>query len=180
MKLAWALAGLLLLAGCVAPETTNGSDDGASSGGSNGLLPQEHDTNTSDPKAPGVVLEGSLKECDEGLCIDAIARNEGPHTYQISSICVDPWDDRMEQDGEPVWHREPMAVCLAFGVKPFAPGDEVRFEATWNGTLWDDGTYVDAPPGSYDWIAQFTLYEGDDGDGRHDLELVFPVVIGAT
>jgi hypothetical protein len=188
MKLAWALAGLLLLAGCVAPENPDGNDNGAiptpphngAPGNGQGLLPQEHETNATDPRVPGVILEGTMEACPAGFCLDAIARNQGPHTYQISSICVDPWGDRMEADGQHVHHREPMAVCLAFGVKPFAPGDEVPFQATWNGTLWDDGVYVEAPQGSYDWIAHFTLFEGDDGEGRHDLELVFPVIIGAT
>lgn len=169
------LVAAFLLAGCA------GTPDDAGGGGS-GFAPQSgHDEDT-DPAAPGLVLEGDLRECEAGVCVDAEARNEGEATYHISDFCVPPWSESMQRDGEGVQHREPMAHCLGFGTEPFGPGDVITHNTSWDGTLWDadSESYHDAPQGAYQWTINFRAWEDGQGGDAHDLAITFTVIVGET
>lgn len=179
------VAVLLLLAGCAepgaAPDDAAGGDQApdGTAGDAPPFAPQQgHDRATHDD----VVVEGDMATCEAGFCIDAEARNEGDRTYHVSSICVSPWSDRMERDGQRVQHVEPMAHCLAWGTSPFAPGDSLEVALAWNATLWNETRQQaePAPPGAYEWIVSFRFYGGADGEGTHALDLSFTVVVGQT
>lgn len=144
----------------------------------NGFAPQEGNQGASDDRAS---LSGQFSTCDAGFCIDAVATNEGEPIY-VSDICVTPWTESMAQGGKAVQKSEPMAVCMAFGVRPMETNEQLEANFTWDGRLWDDDAqaYKDAPEGDYVWSIQFTYYTGSNGEGRNQLELDFPVVIGAT
>lgn len=183
----WLVALALLLAGCAETDPADGDQLPDGTGGDNdavdpGFAPQEEHDEATDPGAPGLVLEGDMFPCDEGFCIDAEARNEGDEAYHVSSICVSPWSERMERDGQAVAHRQPMAHCLAFGTAPFEPLDTLRTDFSWSATVWDaeEERFQPAPGGAYQWIVTFRAYDEDDGAGAHDLETTFTVVVGET
>jgi hypothetical protein len=162
------VAAVLLLAGCLADE---GQPPRPVARGQDAAM---------DLDFPGLLVEGNVTPQGKEVVLHALATNYGPHTYRVSSICVPPWSESMrDADGNEVQHREPMAVCLAFGLKELAPGEAVPFNATWDGRLWDGG-YGPAPSGVYTWLAHFQVYSGGDGADFEDsatLTLEFPVEI---
>lgn len=118
---------------------------------------------------PGLIVAGRATEAG-AVHVAVEARNDGSHTYKVSSICVPPWSESMQGPDGPVQHREPTAVCLAFGLKEFRPGETLDYEANWNGTLWNDARsrYERAPAGTYTWSVHFQVYRG--GNESHDFE----------
>lgn len=193
-----AVAIAVFAAGCITAPDDAGPEDGDDAGTSpadddampgsdddtpgNSFAPQEDHDEAQDDDARGLWLSADLVTCQEGYCINATAGNAGPATYHVSSICVTPWSERMEKEGDAVQHREPIFHCLAFGTEPFIPGEERAYKSTWDGRLWDEAAeaYVPAPEGAYQWMVAFRAYEDADGGSPHDLEISFTVVIGAT
>lgn len=181
------LLALTALAGCTAP------DDGTLPEGS---LPTDPNADTSEPAngfAPqtgqgedvdgDLALVATLRQCDAGFCIDAVATNEGSEPAYVSNICVTPHGERLEENGDVVQHREPYAVCQAWGVREWAANEQIPFELEWDGTLWNDEAqkYEPAPDGTaYEWFATFTAYRDQDGGAPVQLEVGIPVIIGET
>jgi hypothetical protein len=110
--------------------------------------------------------------------VRAVASNEGPQTYRVSSVCVPPWMESMAKDGAAVQKDEPMAHCAAFGTAPFAPGERLEANFTWDQNLWGSGVSEQAPQGGYDWTITFTAYTDEDGGGAVRLDLTFHVLVG--
>lgn len=106
----------------------------------------------------GISIASSLEAHDAGWTMRANATNAGPHTYKISAICSPNWTEAMSRDGKAVEHREPAFQCEADGVRDWVPGESLTFEATWDGTLWDDG-YTPARAGDYIWVASVHTLE---------------------
>ena len=134
----------------------------------------------------GVVrLVGDLSTAcaaDERFCIHAVATNEGDADLYVSDICVSPWSESMKQRDSTVQKSGPVAVCMAWGVRALAPGQQIGADLSWDGMLWDDDAqeYREAPQDSYTWSVHFAYYEGEDGSGSDELVLDFPVIIGET
>lgn len=179
----------MLVAGCtMAPD---GGTDG--SGTSGPTSPAPPNPPPSDPGfAPqqgsasnttlGIRLDATWTTCEDGFCANVTARNAGDRTYQVSSICESPWDDRMARDGEPVRHRPAQAVCLAYGRAPFAPGDEAATDFVWDGQLWhdDEGERAQpAPMGSYQWTLVY-WFEEQEGGPRLESTVTLDLVVGPT
>lgn len=135
------------------------------------------------PHFRGVVLAGTLTAGGDEARIDAIARNDGPLTYKVSSICVPPWTESMQGRLGPVYPHGPQGYCHAFGLRDFPPGESIPFTATWDGRLWDlqDERFVAAEPGAYEWTLLFELYGqcvGDACDLHDHVPLRFTVEVG--
>lgn len=145
------------------------------------LTGQHQEDSSTDAGFPGLMVAGQLDVSGNVAHLEASASNFGQRTYRVSSICVAPWSDGMQRGGNDVQHRQPMAVCAAFGLRDFAPGESIPFSATWNGTLWTDGQgYGPAPAGTYTWSATFDVYSGGDGasfDDHAALTLDFQVTV---
>ena len=142
---------------------------------------QPQDGEDAHPDFPGMLLEATLREGDAGFVLDATARNEGPNTYRVSNICVEPWDETLENDGgDLVYRSEPLAHCEAFGMGPFPPGAEESIQLTWDGDLWDEGHREPAPAGTYTWTILFEVFdegEGTEFEQRERLAVPFTVEI---
>lgn len=109
------------------------------------------------PAWQGLELKGTVSD---SLQLEATVTNHGPNTYEVSAICEPVWNDRMERNGEAVQHRPATAVCQAFGVRDFPPGETISFAAEWDGRVYDDETASDAKPGAYTWIAEMGVSDG--------------------
>ncbi|HEX9815723.1 MAG TPA: hypothetical protein VGB18_01975 [Candidatus Thermoplasmatota archaeon] len=148
---------LLTFAGCILP--------------GNDRFPRHDESKTQEyPNFENLVLRGRLQGEGPQVTLTATATNEGPYTYKISSICVPPWSDSLVSSLGEVHRTEPMGYCAAFGLKEFKPGQTEKFEATWNGTLWDSHkeAYVDAAAGKYVWHLLFHAYSGGKSDGEYE------------
>lgn len=110
------------------------------------------------PAWPGIELTG---EVTEGFRMQATATNHGPHTYQVSAVCAPVWSDIMRKAGNQVDHKEPVSYCQQFEVKDFKAGQSIDFSTSWDGRLYNDGSFSDAPEGTYTWVAQFDVYNGE-------------------
>lgn len=197
--LALAASALLFLAGCTMqnpPATTTAPGGGAGTGtdlpgttdppanggngGGAGFAPQTGHDEATDATAPGLKVVGDLRTCDAGYCVDAVATNEGPRTYRVSSICIPPWMESMQKDGKDVQKEEPRAYCMAFGTSPMEPGSRIEANFTWDQNVWNAETekLEPAAQGGYDWTITFTAYEDPDSDGVHRLDLTFHVLVG--
>lgn len=146
-----------------------------------GFAPQEGRQETSDD---AVSLVGDLRvdDCDAAFCIHAVATNENAAAMYVNNVCTTPWSEALHQDSKPIHKSEPMATCAAWGVRPVEAGEQLHANFTWDGSIWDDDaqTYRDAPDGAYTWSIQFSYHASSDGGDRRELEMAFPVVIGAT
>jgi hypothetical protein len=142
--MALALVGCLL-AGCLA----------------DGRFPDHDETQRAEyENFRGVVVQGHLTGGGGEVAIDAFARNDGPITYKVSSVCRPPWTDAMEGRLGTVHPHGEVGYCHAFGLRDFPPGESIPFHVEWNGTLWDlqDGRFVQAPSGTYTWHLAFEGY----------------------
>jgi hypothetical protein len=187
-----ALTASLALAGCTLPSedadvTTTGTTTGTQGqgGGPTGDAAGTHTTQTAteDPQHDlAVQANGTIQRCgDEGddagdWCLHVMAKNVGRDAFAVSNICVPPWLDAMERNGETVQPREPMSYCAAFGTRPVVPGESVHGRFTWDERVWNDDTQSlgPAPAGEYDWTATLTYYWDDQV--RH-LNVTLPVTV---
>ena len=147
----------------------------------NGFAPQQgHQEAASDDVS--LVGDFFVEECGDAYCIHAKATNEGGADRFVSDICVSPWSETMQQRDSEVQKSEPYAVCMAWGLRPFEPGESVEMDFTWDGRLWDDDAqeYRSAPEDSYTWSIHFRYYDQDDGSGGETLTVAFPVIVGET
>ena len=112
------------------------------------------------PNFYGVVAEGRLTGGGSEVRIDAFARNDGPITYKVSSVCIPPWTESMQGRLGTVYPKGPHGYCHAFGLRDFPPGETIPYELTWNGTLWDQHQerFVRAEGGTYEWQLAFEAY----------------------
>lgn len=186
MRLLLILAIPFLLAGCAdtdaPPADTLPTDPGPSepSQPGPGFAPQTgHQESSSD----AVSLVGDLyaEGCDEMFCIDAVATNEGGDVY-VHDICITSWSESMLQRQSSVQKDEPMAHCEAWGVRAMDSQEQLEVAFTWDGRLWDDdaGEMRDAPEETYTWSIHFAYYTDNEGGGRTELSIDFPVIIGET
>ncbi len=157
------LAVLTLLPGCVSPQETT--------------FPVHHQTHEAGDSElfPGLVVRGTLDGSGEALEVTAVARNDGPRTYRVETGCTTPWTEVVFQGETTLRHRRPVATCLAFAVREFAPGENLTSTSEWTGILYDEGskTFHRAPAGNYTWSVRFLAYSGDDGAAsvkRFDLD----------
>lgn len=162
---------ILFLSGCVAPF-------------SSGLFPDHSEAaSATNPKYPGIRVEGTVEGTGSELRADAMARNAGTRTYRIiSPTCGQPWGETMTGPSGNVDPHEPMVRCSAFILAEFRPGDQEPFNLAWNGTLWEHGThrFVRAPQGSYAWRLSFEVFRnggGGEGGERDYFQLDFPVKV---
>ncbi|MBI2078557.1 MAG: hypothetical protein HYT80_09365 [Euryarchaeota archaeon] len=97
------LACLVLSSGCVIPAE-------------GGRFPRHDQSRSAEyPNFDNLVVSGTLAGGGDEVRIDALAHNQGPHTYKVSAICSPTWfEDMVGRFGE-VNHRQPMAYCEAFG-----------------------------------------------------------------
>ena len=185
MRLLLTLAALALLAGCVEPDPAEDGDTTgppttsppttSPPGGGQGFAPQQ---GTAHGSANGIDLDVTWRACEAGYCANATATNRGSATVQVSSICVEPWADRMaDEDGQPVKHQEDRAVCLAYGRAPFAPGDVAQHDFTWDGQVHDQDKPRDAPAGQYTWTLVF-WYEANEGGERLETTADVHLLVG--
>lgn len=143
----------ILLAGCDRPEEAIGA-------------PQ---TEKMSSVLQGVRANATLhQELDGTYRLEVLAENLGRQAYRVSSVCVPPWTDAMDAQGEPVDHREPVGSCAAFGLGPFGPGARQEMTFRWDGKVWHEGGPRDAPPGTYRWTATFEFFEEDTGTDRRE------------
>ncbi|HLE47630.1 MAG TPA: hypothetical protein VI818_04980 [Candidatus Thermoplasmatota archaeon] len=160
---------LLLLSGCVL-ET-------------DGRFPAHNQTrSTEDPDFENLVVSGTLTGGGEMVRIDAVAENQGPHPYKVSSICAPVWSDDMSGRLGPVHHREPMAYCEAFGLREFKPGERIPYAVEWDGRVWDSqaGRYEAGSPGNYTWQASVEVFKGGEQtefETRGHVRLKFDVTL---
>lgn len=159
----------IALAGCIAPggdgETRPSND-----------VPGPGAQNAEDATAD-LSLLGAFKPCPSGYCLNLTAANEGQETYYVETGCSIPFKDRLEERGQPVQHREPVASCLGFGTTEFAAGAQLEHQFTWDGRLWDGGDYYMAS-GSMRWTGEFVAYTKELGEGERvvlSVEFTFPV-----
>ncbi len=183
LHLAYLVAASFLLAGCASTsDTVTGpvDSDGASTPGpGQGFAPQ---TGFDEDIQGDLHLSVFLSTCEAGFCLRGLAENEGADTYHVSNICVSPFSDAMKRQGEPVYPREPQAVCEAFGTAPFAPGASMEANFTWDQKLWDQESesMQDAPEGPYQWSMIFDAYEHANGGDRVTLTATVTVIVGET
>jgi hypothetical protein len=169
MRLLPACAALLALSGCL--QAAAPADP----------FPAQHEAKSVEqPDFPGLVASGTLSGGGAQVALDAQAVNNGPRTYKVSAVCVQPWGDTLAGPLGEVHRTQPQVTCLAFGLKAFPPGQSLPFHAAWNGSLWDSQAerFVPAPAGAYTWEAQFSVYAGGSGTEyeTHDwLKLPFTV-----
>lgn len=158
-----ALMAVALLAGCVAADRP---------------FPEHQETRAVPESASfaGIQVQGTLSGMGRDLSITALARNAGNVTYRVTDQCGEPWYQELYRGEERLQLHEPAVRCDALLLRDFAPGDEVPFEATWDGRYWDEGRgrYVAAPSGTYTWSARFVAYAPDGASGpslkRFDLD----------
>ncbi len=187
-KLALTFVAMIALAGCTdapADEAQLGDelplDPHAGSGTQpgQGVAPQQ---GLEEDVGGDLHLRGVMRACEAGFCVEATASIEGLDSYYVSNICVPPHGDAMERDGSPVQHREPMAYCAAFGLREWTRDEQIDFNYTWDGQIWDDakGELVAAEDGAYQWTILFHAWDSPDGGKRTTLAITFTVVIGET
>lgn len=157
------LCALALLPGCLSPDAA--------------VFPVHHETREAGGSDlfPGLVVRGTLQGSGEALQVEVLARNDGPRTYRVETGCTTPWTEVVYQGETDLQHRRPVATCLAFAVRDFAPGDNLTYTAEWTGILYDadSDTFHRAPAGTYTWSVRFLAYSGDDGAAsvkRFDLD----------
>ena len=179
---------LLPLAGCVVeedPDAGGGSEtDGPTGtpttrppGGGQGFAPQQGTVRNA---THGIELVAVWEACEEGFCANVTATNKGTSAVQVSSICESPWTDRMRRDGEEVRHREAMAMCAAYGRRPFAPGETMQADFTWDVRLWDDaGKSQAAPQGAYTWTLAL-WWDDAQGGPRKESPVDIQLIVGET
>lgn len=130
----------------------------------------------------GIVLAGTMRHCDESLCVDVNATNEDGRSYHISNICVPPWEEQMTRHNDTVAHREPTFHCLAFGLREFEDGETIQYSTQWDARVWNDAAsgYEDAPSGTYAWRITLMTYDESDGAGRerHQIPFFFRLIDG--
>lgn len=190
MRLLWLIALAALVAGCTEASIPNDADpadplesdqlpdgSGDTSQPAQGFAPQE---GRYEAHGRNVSLVVSLMPCEAGHCITAVATNEGSGPLHVSSICVEPFSDAMARDGAAVQHREAAFHCEAFGTETFASQAMLTWSASWDEQVWSDDGPEPAPQGAYDWTVSFRAYEDADGGAPIDVEVKFPVVVGAT
>lgn len=113
----------------------------------------------------GIRLDGELYY-DPGTGrhrMEVTATNTRSTSVEISSICAPNFTNAVERDGETVWP-PPQVTCLAYGVKPFRPGESLSAVFYWNETIYESSREEprDAPAGNYDWRGEFH-YKVDEG-----------------
>ena len=136
------VAALVALAGCVveqesSPRTISASADG-----------------------DGLAMNATVTSEDGRHGLSAVVRNVGRETYNISSICAPVYSHHIERAGDHVWP-EPEVMCMAYGVKPFAPGSSESLDASWDESLSEGGGK--AEPGDYLWVVTFHYKEEEAG-----------------
>lgn len=152
-------------AGCTAelPEPTSSESAPAPTTKATATTPKST-ASTTDAKT-GIVVEVIHSPAGEGEhVLDVEARNEGDESVNISSICHPVFEHEVKQGNKRVWP-EGQAYCMAYGVKPFAPGESVNARFYWNETTWDESTGKEsnAGPGTYAWNGIFYYQEGEAG-----------------
>lgn len=177
---------LVALAGCTTPDedavpsdtatpsatTSSGASTATSSGSGTTFPPYEPPAGWTEapahPEYPGLHLAARATGNGRDFHVEATAANDGPQTYKVSSICVDPWSEAMRRDGQRVQHEGPRVACAAWGVAPFRPGERLSYSGDWNGTQWSDsggmGSYSPVPAGDYVWSVGFSVYRGGQPD----------------
>jgi hypothetical protein len=160
------LALLALLSGCVLPDEAE----------------QPHrvgpvQKTATNANFPGLVVDAVYTANGTLHTIEATARNHGPRTYHVSSICAPVWTDVVRTDaGERVWP-PPQVVCLAFGTKPFPPHEHLSTSVTWEERAWDAQTEREgsAPKGAYEWTLTFHASKDAEGGLGPAATVTFPV-----
>lgn len=109
---------------------------------------------------PGLVVTGHISGVEEGLRVQAVARNGGNRTYQVETGCSSPWSQQLFFGDDPVELREPGVRCDSFKLRPFAPGDESAYDVRWDGRVWDPDAQrmTKALPGEHTWSIRFVAY----------------------
>lgn len=127
---------------------------------------------------PGLSLRGTLQGEGEALRIVAVARNDGPNTYDVETGCTTPWTEVLFRGEEQLEHRRPVATCAMFGTQPFTPGMNLTYEIAWTGLLYDaeEEEFHPASAGNYTWSVRLTAYAQDTLAVRR-LDLDFNVVV---
>lgn len=167
-----ALALVALMAGCAAGPGTDNPTTTSTSPGQPATV-----TNS----ANGVDVAVTWRTCEQGYCAHAVATNTGTTTYKVSTICEEPWHDRMTRGDREVAHREPMAVCAAYGRADFAPHDTSAADVVWDGQLYDEARQelAPAPAGQYTWTLVF-WYEAQEGGPRLETTADIHLTVGAA
>ncbi len=131
-----------------------------------------------DAALPGLEARVEATITDVVAHLEGTARNTGSRTYQVSAICVEPWNARVrDSSGTDVAWEEGRAHCEAFGLKPFKPGDTITFSASWDGKLHnDDGSTRPAPSGSYLFSGRFEVYTGSGIEDTGERRILEPMV----
>jgi hypothetical protein len=146
-----------------APTTSSSSSSSASPAPGVTLSGAHQEDSGTHAQFPGLIVAGQLDVSGNVARLEANANNIGQRTYRVSNICVTPWGESMTGPSGDAQHREPKAVCTAFGLRDFPPGESLPFSSTWNGTLWTGSGYGPAPDGTYTWTAKVTVYSGGSG-----------------
>jgi hypothetical protein len=127
---------------------------------------------------PGIVVRGTLGVNGDRLAVSAVARNEGSRTFQVEAGCSHPWGEVLFHSNDTIQMRVPTAQCDAFALTDFAPGDELPFDVSWDGRVWDEDAHrlVSAEPGQYTWSLRFVAYQ-PDGTSAKRFDLDFEVTV---
>lgn len=137
-----------------------------------GAHDQEDSTNHDD--FPGLLVSGRLRGSGAQVTVEGTASNIGQRTYKVpDGQCMQPWTESMRgPGGQDVVHRQPMATCLAFGLREFPSNDFLATALAWNGTLWTGDGFAVAPSGTYTWEVTFHVYWGGSGAEFEDHALM--------
>lgn len=169
MRLALLAPACLLLAGCFSEGGGAGAGNTEPARGESFGQQQLAE----DPALPGVFLQAQA--FGEGLdyTLEAILSNDGNQAYGIHTACGELLTEGMRLNGTLVAHRAPRD-CDA-SVSELAPGAVEHPTLHWNGTLWQshtraqaeatgqEGTFVPAPAGLYEWTVGATFLPNGDG-----------------
>lgn len=157
---------ILLLPGCltVVDDSPTPSPTSSSKKGTN-------------PALAGVTVDATLTSTGSRHALLAIARNQGPSEYYVSSICIPPWGDEVtDEDGDTVWP-EPRFYCAAFGRSAFKPGERLEYRAWWNETSYDRDRSETArsAPGDYQWDVTFRAAKQGESGAEERITVSFDV-----
>lgn len=146
-----------------------------------GSMPEPSATTESkratDLSLPGVVLDAVLNSTGSRHAVHATARNQGPNTFYVSSICIPPWSELVEDaSGRDVWP-PPQYYCQAFGRAPFGPGARMEHVTFWNETVHDAarGETDRAAPGDYVWTVGFRAAKERESGEESRVALAFSI-----